>query len=156
MTFADIGKAIGRDETAVAAVFYGHHQVSPEDITGLSQALDIPESTLHEQIPSYPYRGHVMEMPPKEPLIYRLYEVIQNYGYAYKAIMNEKFGDGIMSAVTFSTKVEKETDEKGDWVKITMRGKWFVRAPLLRDRLTNRTKVAIFSILMPLVTSCQY
>ena len=97
-----------------------------------------------------------MEMPPKEPLIYRLYEVIQNYGYAYKAIMNEKFGDGIMSAVTFSTKVEKETDEKGDWVKITMRGKWFVRAPLLRDRLTNRTKVAIFSILMPLVTSCQY
>lgn len=66
-----------------------------------------------------------MEMPPKEPLIYRLYEIVQNYGYAYKAVMNEKFGDGIMSAITFSTKVEKEVDEKGEWCKITLRGKWY-------------------------------
>jgi cyanate lyase len=66
-------------------------------------------------------------MPPVEPLIYRLYEIVQNYGYAYKAVLNEKFGDGIMSAIAFSTKVEKETDEKGvDWAVITMRGKWLV------------------------------
>lgn len=37
--------------------------------------------------------------------MYRLYEIVQNYGYAYKAVMNEKFGDGIMSAISFSTKV---------------------------------------------------
>lgn len=43
--------------------------------------------------------------------------------YAYKAVLNEKFGDGIMSAISFSTKIEKETDEKGDWAKITLRGK---------------------------------
>lgn len=55
--------------------------------------------------------------------MYRLFEIVQNYGYAYKAVLNEKFGDGIMSAISFSTKVEKETDEKGDWVKITLRGK---------------------------------
>jgi hypothetical protein len=66
-----------------------------------------------------------MDMPPKEPLIYRLYEIVQNYGYAYKAVLNEKFGDGIMSAISFSTKVEKETDEKGDWAVITLRGKWY-------------------------------
>lgn len=30
-----------------------------------------------------------------------------------------------MSAISFSTKVEKETDDKGDWVKITLRGKWY-------------------------------
>ncbi len=80
-------------------------------------------------------------MPPKEPLIYRLYEIVQNYGYAYKAIMNEKFGDGIMSAIAFSTHVDKETDKDGVvWVglvyrpldfrahhkqvNIKMRGKW--------------------------------
>ncbi len=50
-------------------------------------------------------------MPPVEPLIYRLYEIVQNYGYAYKAILNEKFGDGIMSAIAFSTKVDKEVDD---------------------------------------------
>jgi cyanate lyase len=71
-----------------------------------------------------PNRGHASPMPPKEPLIYRLYEIVQNYGLAYKAILNEKFGDGIMSAIAFSSKVEKETDDKGDWVVITLRGKW--------------------------------
>jgi cyanate lyase len=65
-------------------------------------------------------------MPPKEPLIYRLYEIVQNYGYAYKAVLNEKFGDGIMSAIAFSTKVEKETDKDGNnWAVITLRGKWW-------------------------------
>jgi len=71
-----------------------------------------------------PHRGNSIEMPPREPLIYRLYEIVQNYGLAYKAVLNEKFGDGIMSAISFSSKVEKETDDKGDWVVITLRGKW--------------------------------
>lgn len=60
----------------------------------------------------WPDRGRTTPMPPREPLIYRLYEIVQNYGYAYKAVINEKFGDGIMSAISFSTKVEKETDDK--------------------------------------------
>lgn len=66
----------------------------------------------------FPDRGKSVEMPPKEPLIYRLYEIVQNYGYAYKAVLNEKFGDGIMSAIAFSTSVEKETDKDGVvWVR---------------------------------------
>lgn len=78
---------------------------------------------------NFPDRGRSLEMPPREPLVYRLYEIVQNYGYAYKSVINEKFGDGIMSAISFSTKVEKETDEKGEWVKITLRGKWYVVTP---------------------------
>jgi cyanate lyase len=40
-------------------------------------------------------------------------------------VLNEKFGDGIMSAISFSTKVEKEVDENGAaWAVITLRGKW--------------------------------
>jgi cyanase len=67
------------------------------------------------------------DLPPREPLIYRLYEIVQNYGYAYKAVLNEKFGDGIMSAIAFSTKVEKDVDEQGNaWAVITLRGKWLV------------------------------
>lgn len=97
---------------------------SAEDIKKLSQILDIHAETLEAQLAGFPDRGRTMEMPPKEPLIYRLYEVVQNYGYAYKAVLNEKFGDGIMSAISFSTKIEKETDEKGDWAVITLRGKW--------------------------------
>lgn len=80
---------------------------------------------MEQQLGGFPHRGKSIDMPPKEPLIYRLYEIVQNYGYAYKAVMNEKFGDGIMSGICFSTNVEKEVDEDGsNWAVITMRGKW--------------------------------
>jgi cyanate lyase len=115
---------LGRSEVAVAALFYGQAQASPEDIEKLSSLLDVSKELLTEQLGGFPDRGRAGPMPPVEPLIYRLYEIVQNYGYAYKAVLNEKFGDGIMSAISFSTKVEKETDEKGDWAVITLRGKW--------------------------------
>jgi cyanate lyase len=126
LSFETIAQALGRDEVAVAALFYGQAKASEEDIKNLSQLLDIPESTLlATEITGMPDRGRTVEMPPKEPLIYRLYEIVQNYGYAYKAILNEKFGDGIMSAISFSTHVEKEVDDKGvEWVNIKLRGKW--------------------------------
>jgi cyanate lyase len=110
---------------AVAAIFYGQAKASPEDIQGLSAVLGINDALLEQQLSGFPDRGKSVEMPPKEPLIYRLYEIVQNYGYAYKAVLNEKFGDGIMSAISFSTKVEKETDADGNnWAVITLRGKW--------------------------------
>ena len=126
LTFEQIGKEIGRNEVAVAAIFYGQAKPSEEDCKKIAFLLNVDESTLLEQMYGMPDRGRTVPMPPHEPLIYRLYEIVQNYGYAYKAILNEKFGDGIMSAISFSTKVEKETDDKGDWVKITLRGKWYL------------------------------
>ena len=106
LSFETIASALGREEVAVAAIFYGQANASDEDIAKLAQILDIPEETLRQtEITALPDRGRSMEMPPKEPLMYRLYEIVQNYGYAYKAVMNEKFGDGIMSAISFSTKV---------------------------------------------------
>ena len=121
---------VGRNEVAVAAIFYGQAKAPPEDIEKLSSILEIPKDKLEWQLSGFPDRGRSVEMPPKEPLIYRLYEIVQNYGYAYKAILNEKFGDGIMSAISFSTKVEKETDQDGNnWAVITLRGKWYVFLP---------------------------
>ncbi|WWC67536.1 cyanate hydratase [Kwoniella pini CBS 10737] len=69
-------------------------------------------------------RDKGMEMPPKDPVLYRLYEVLLVYGYSYKAIIAEKFGDGIMSAIDFRTSVERKKDPKGDRVVITMDGKF--------------------------------
>ncbi|KAG8631720.1 hypothetical protein KVT40_000860 [Elsinoe batatas] len=124
LSFETIGNEIGRNEVAVASLFYGQSKASPEDVEKLSKLLEIDHALLSKQLAGWPDRGHALEMPPKEPLIYRLYEIVQNYGPAFKAVMNEKFGDGIMSAISFSTKVEKETDDKGEWCKITLRGKW--------------------------------
>ena len=110
---------------AAAGIFYGQVRASAEDVQRLAQLLDVPQQELAEVLAGYPDRGRAVEMPPREPLIYRLYEIVQNYGYAYKAVMNEKFGDGIMSAIAFSTDVGKEEDADGNkWAVITMRGKW--------------------------------
>jgi len=125
LSFEQIAKEIGREEVAVAALFYGQAQASAEDIQKLSSLLGVSHEQLEQQLTGFPDRGRTMDMPPKEPLIYRLYEIVQNYGYAYKAVLNEKFGDGIMSAISFSTKVEKEVDKDGNkWAVITLRGKW--------------------------------
>ena len=63
---------------------------------------------------------------PKEPLQYRLQEIIYVYGPTIKALVEEKFGAGIMSAIDFTMDIDKVADPKGDRVKITMNGKFLV------------------------------
>ena len=69
-----------------------------------------------------PMRG--MPMPPTDPLIYRLYELVMVNGPAWKALIEEEFGDGIMSAIDFDLAMERLPDPKGDRVKMTMSGKF--------------------------------
>jgi len=143
LTFESLSQSLGRSEVAIAAIFYGQSTASPEDLQKLSELLDIPLTQLQEHLSNgFPDRGKAAPMPPTEPLIYRLYEVVQNYGYAYKAILNEKFGDGIMSAIAFSTKVEKEVDEQGvQWAVITLRGKWWVALNFTCDIMGGRFEI---------------
>jgi cyanate lyase len=69
-----------------------------------------------------PMRG--TPMPPTDPLLYRFYELVMVNGPAWKALIEEEFGDGIMSAIDFDTEIERLPHEKGDRVKITMTGKF--------------------------------
>lgn len=45
-------------------------------------------------------------------------------GPAWKALIEEEFGDGIMSAIDFNFDFEREANPKGDRVKIIMSGKF--------------------------------
>jgi cyanate lyase len=69
-----------------------------------------------------PYRGTAM--PPTDPLIYRFYEMVMVNGPAWKALIEEEFGDGIMSAIDFDFHFERMPHPKGDRVKIEMSGKF--------------------------------
>jgi len=121
-----------RNEVSVASLLLScHPPPSDNEIAILSQALQLPEAKLRDHFTAAPDRGQTaLDMPPREPLMYRLYEIVMNYGKAYKAVMNEMFGDGIMSAIAFSTKVEKEivtdmvTGVETTWAVVTLRGKW--------------------------------
>jgi cyanate lyase len=84
---------------------------------GLSPA---EEAMLNE----VPMRGEGVAVPPTDPLIYRFYELVMINGPAWKALIEEEFGDGIMSAIDFDMILERLPDEKGDRVKLTMSGKF--------------------------------
>ena len=71
-----------------------------------------------------PYRGSLPTAVPTDPLIYRFYELVQVYGTTWKELIQEEFGDGIMSAIDFDMMIERQPDQKGDRVKISMSGKF--------------------------------
>ena len=69
-----------------------------------------------------PMRG--MPMPPTDPLIYRFYEMVMVNGPAFKELIHEEFGDGIMSAIDFKVDIAREPNPNGDRVKINLSGKF--------------------------------
>ncbi len=71
-----------------------------------------------------PMRAENVQMPPQDPLIYRFYEMVMVNGPAWKALIEEEFGDGIMSAIDFDMVIQRIGNPKGDRVQITMSGKF--------------------------------
>lgn len=117
---AEIG---GMSPVLVIGALLGQHKlVKPiakkaAALFGLSAA---EEAMLNE----IPMRGAGTTMPPTDPLLYRFYELILVNGPAIKAIIEEEFGDGIMSAIDFNMEFEREPNPKGDRVRVSMSGKF--------------------------------
>jgi cyanate lyase len=91
------------------------------EAAGKLLGLDADEVALLQEVP---YRGSLPTAVPTDPLIYRFYELVQVYGTTWKALIQEEFGDGIMSAIDFDMALERQPDPKGDRVRITMSGKF--------------------------------
>ena len=124
LSWAHICEEIGgMSPVLVVGALLGQHKlVKPlaakaAALFGLSEA---EEAMLNET----PMRGAGTPMPPTDPLIYRFYEMVLVNGPAWKALIEEEFGDGIMSAIDFDMTIERQPHEKGDRVKIGMTGKF--------------------------------
>ncbi len=122
LSFTDLEKLLGRDEVWIAALFYGQASASTEEAEKIAAALGLGTDVI-ETLTGYPTKG-LGKVVPTDPLIYRFYEIMQVYGMPLKEVIQEKFGDGIMSAIDFTMDVEKVEDPKGDRVKLTMNGKF--------------------------------
>ncbi len=123
LTFADIGILLGLDEVWVASLFYGQSTASDEEADKLLTTLALG-TELKEILTTPPVKGSLDPVIPTDPLIYRFYEIMQVYGMPMKDVIQEKFGDGIMSAIDFTINVDKVEDPKGDRVKVSMCGKF--------------------------------
>ncbi len=122
LTFADMETALGADEIWIAALFYRQATASMDQACKLVEMLGL-DNDIAEILTTYPTKG-LGPVVPTDPLIYRFYEIMQVYGFPLKDVIQEKFGDGIMSAIDFSMNIEKQEDPKGDRVVLTMNGKF--------------------------------
>ena len=123
LSFADLEAALGRDEVWIASLFYGQATASEEEAAKLAELLSL-DPAIVAAMQEYPTKGSLEPVIPTDPLIYRFYEIMQVYGMPLKDVIQEKFGDGIMSAIDFTLDVDKVEDPKGDRVSITMCGKF--------------------------------
>jgi cyanate lyase len=123
LSFAQLAAIVGCAPIFVAAVCYRQASASQEQAVKLLDALGLDRS-LASNLTSYPLKGGLMPTVPIDPFLYRFYEIMQVYGLPLKDVIQELFGDGIMSAIDFTMQVEREADPKGDRVKITMSGKF--------------------------------
>jgi cyanate lyase len=125
LTFRALAEAVGMSEVYVASVLYGENSASEEVARKIAKLLDAPEAAI-DAMTSFPVKGNSLAARtiPTDPLLYRFYEILAVYGLPLKDLIQEKFGDGIMSAIDFTMEIEKVSDPKGDRVQLTMSGKF--------------------------------
>ena len=69
----------------------GQNRLTKAEAEAVAPLLSLnAEETLLLQ--AVPHRGETAVMPPSDPLIYRFYELVMNYGETFKAVIEEEFG----------------------------------------------------------------
>jgi cyanate lyase len=122
ITWKAIADAVDLSEIYTTSACLGENSLSHSEATKLGLFLNLsPEVIKALQVYSTRGPGQVIST---DPLIYRFFEICFVYGPTLKEVIQEKFGEGIMSAIDFSMHVDKVEDPKGDRVKVTMNGKF--------------------------------
>lgn len=122
LSWQAIADAAGMSVVWTTSACLGMNSCSSEVADKLVEFLGLPEDA-KSVLMAYPTKEWDKSVP-QDPLVYRLYEVVGVYGETLKEVIQEKFGDGIMSAIDFSMEVEKEENPKGDRVILTLNGKF--------------------------------
>ncbi|MDV7142126.1 cyanase [Tropicimonas sp. TH_r6] len=122
LSWEGIAETIGMSPVWTHSAAMGMNAMPAEKADALVTALALPPeaSALLQESPTKVWEQTV----PTDPCIYRFYEIVGVYGPTLKALIHEKFGDGIMSAIDFDMSVTRVENPKGDRVKVEMSGKY--------------------------------
>ena len=126
LTWEGIAEAIGMSPVWTHSAATGMNAFPPDKATAFADLLGLPASAVDLLVQS-PTKVWAQTVP-MDPCLYRFHEIMGVYGPTLKALINEEFGNGIMSAIDFSLHLEREPDPKGDQVKLTMSGKYLAYA----------------------------
>lgn len=129
LSFAQITEGTGLSEAFVTAALLGQHPLPADAAQVVSDKLGLDADAV-ALLQTIPLRGSIENRVPTDPTIYRFYEMLQVYGTTLKALVHEKFGDGIISAINFKLDVKKVEDpEGGSRAVITLDGKYLPTKP---------------------------
>jgi cyanate lyase len=124
LSWKEIAAKIGGNSPIfITAALLGQMKLEPAQAKKAAKLFGLTASET-KLLGEIPYRGSLPTAVPTDPLIYRFYELIQVYGTTWKELIQEEFGDGIMSAIDFDMTMERQPDPKGDRVKLVMTGKF--------------------------------
>jgi cyanate lyase len=122
LTWEGIAEKIGMSPVWTHSAAMGMNAMPKDKAAKLVATMGLPQEAalVLEESPTKIWEQSV----PTDPCIYRLYEIVGVYGPTIKALIQEKFGDGIMSAIDFDMQITRVENPKGDRVKIEMSGKY--------------------------------
>ena len=113
----------GMSPVMITGALLGNHKLTKPQAAAAAKLFGLSK-TEQAMLNEVPNRAEGATMPPTDPLIYRFYELVLVNGPAWKELIQEEFGDGIMSAIDFDMTMERQPDQRGDRVKIGMSGKF--------------------------------
>lgn len=122
LTWETIATDLGLSPVWLTSACLGMNSASKDIAAAIVNYLGL-EPDVAVALEAYPTKIWQQDVPT-DPLIYRFHEITGVYGETLKEVIQEKFGDGIMSAIDFSMNIEKIEDPKGDRVLVTMNGKF--------------------------------
>lgn len=123
LKWSEIAEAVGLSKEWTTAALLGQMSMTLEQAAAAGEKLGLSEEEI-TLLTTVPYRGSLGQTVPTDALLYRFYEIIQVYGTTIKALIEEEFGDGIMSAIDYSMDIKRQEDPKGDRVVVTLNGKF--------------------------------
>ncbi len=123
LTFEAIANKVGRHKVWTTAALMGQHPMGEDEAKAVVDLLGL-DAEVSKALQEIPMRGSLETDVPTDPTIYRIHEITQVYGTTIKALINEEFGDGIMSAINFNMDIERVENPEGDRVRITYEGKY--------------------------------
>lgn len=123
-TFDEIAAALGVTNAYVAQLFMNQAQLKPATASKLAEivpGISASDLTVMQKAPMRSFDPLMMQ----EPLVYRLVEAMQHYGAGIKHLINEKFGDGIMSAIDIYVDLKEVIGIMGERrIVVTLNGKY--------------------------------
>ena len=122
MSWEEIAAQIGMSPVWTHSALMGMNSMPKEAAEAAVRVLALPQEAA--AVLMEPPTKTWSQAVPTDPCVYRLYEIVAVYGHTMKALIQEKFGDGIMSAIDFDMQITRVEHPKGDRVKVEMTGKF--------------------------------